>query len=261
MIKLVSVLDRRADVAPADFYDHWLTSYGPRVQRHAAALGARRYVQSHLIDTPANEALRAARGMLPPVAGVGELWWDSLDDVEAALHDPAARAAWEDLAADENTFVDLSGSQVFLTTEHLIFDHTDRRPLGADAVKVAYLLNRRNGLTVEDCHRTWLQDHGPLVASFAELLHTAKYVQSHTTATELNEQLTAGRDFAAPYDGITEVWLESLVEREGGNSEERRRAGTAMAEDERRFVEMGRSRCFMTKEFVIFDHTGHGEAS
>jgi hypothetical protein len=29
----------------------------------------------------------------------------------------------------------------------------------------------------------------------------------------------------------------------------------ALVEDERRFVEMGASRCFLTKEHTIFDHT------
>ena len=30
---------------------------------------------------------------------------------------------------------------------------------------------------------------------------------------------------------------------------------TKLVEDERRFVEMSRSRCFLTKEHVIFDYT------
>ena len=85
------------------------------------------------------------------------------------------------------------------------------------------------------------------MGSFAELMHTAKYVQSHTTAGDLNDELKAGRGYADPYDGITEGWLESLAEREDGSTDERRSAGAAMVEDEMRFVEMGRSRCFMTK--------------
>jgi hypothetical protein len=118
--------------------------------------------------------------------------------------------------------------------------------------KVTYLLTRKDGTSVEDCHRTWLADHGPLVASFARASGMARYVQSHTIAPEINQLIGAGRGLAAPLDGITEVWV-----RPGGapspDPETARRAGPILVEDERRFVEMGRSRCFMTREHEIFD--------
>ena len=97
MIKLVYVIERRADVTPQDFYDYWLNSHGPRVRGHAEAIGARRYVQSHTMDTPMNEALRSARGMMGPVAGITEVWWDSLEAFQAAAGNrPASRpcATW-----------------------------------------------------------------------------------------------------------------------------------------------------------------------
>src|SRR5450432_2483706 len=104
MIKLVYVVERRADVAPKDFHDYWLNAHGPRVRGHAGAIRARRYVQSHLIDTPGNEGLRASRGMLDPTPGITEVWWDSLDDFQAAAGDPAGADALADLADDEATF-------------------------------------------------------------------------------------------------------------------------------------------------------------
>ena len=256
MIKLVYVLERRGDVAPTDFHDYWLRSHGPRVRGHAGAIRARRYVQSHLMDTPLNEGLRAARGMLGPVPGITEVWWDSLEDFQAAVADPAGAAALADLAEDEAKFIDIAKSQVLLTRENLIFDFTGGRKFGPDAVKCTYLLARRADLTVEACHQTWLTDHGPLVASFARALHMARYIQSHTIAPEINQGFVAGRGLAPPLDGITEVWMRSTDDLgAGGATEEGRRGGPALVEDERRFVEMGRSRCFFTREHEIFDYT------
>ena len=254
MIKLVYVLNRRAAVPEKEFYDYWLNAHGPRVRGHAKAIGARKYVQSHLIDTPANETLRAPRGMLPPIAGITEVWWDSLPAFQAATREPAAQGALADLAEDEAKFIDIAGSQVFLTSEHLIFDYTDAEKLGPDAIKCTYLLARRDDLSVEACHQTWLNDHGPLVKSFAKVSHMAKYVQSHTIAPEINAGMVAGRGLAAPLDGITEVWIAD-PNAGGPPTDASRKASEAMAEDERRFVDMGRSRCFMTKEHEIFDHT------
>jgi hypothetical protein len=252
MIKLVYVLERRADVTPADFHDYWLNAHGPKVRGHAKAIRARRYVQSHLIDTPANEALRAPRGMLGAVPGITEVWWDSLAEFQAAMTDPAGAAAIADLAADEATFIDIAKAQIFLTREHPIFDFTGGRKFGPEAVKCTYLLARRADLSVEACHETWLIDHGPLVASFARASRMARYVQSHTIAPEINQGLAAERGLAEPLDGITEVWFRSMDDLGGGGGESPSNGGP-LAEDERRFVEMGRSRCFFTREHEIFD--------
>jgi hypothetical protein len=82
----------------------------------------------------------------------------------------------------------------------------------------------------------------------------ARYIQSHTIAPEVNAGFVAGRGLAAPLDGITEVWMRSMEAGDaGGGTDGGRRAGAALVEDERRFVEMGRSRCFMTREHEIFD--------
>jgi hypothetical protein len=252
VIKLVYAIERRADVPLADFYDYWLKAHAPRVKGHAEAIGARRYVQSHTIDTPANEAMRASRGMLAPLPGITEVWWESLAAFQAALADPAGQAAMAALAEDEARFIDTAKSQIFLTAENLIFDFTGGAKFGPDVQKVTYLLTRKDGMTAEDCHRTWLADHGPLVASFARASGMARYVQSHTIAPEINQMIGAGRGLAAPLDGITEVWV-----RPGGapspDPETARHAGPILVEDERRFVEMGRSRCFMTREHEIFD--------
>lgn len=255
MIKLVYVIERRADVAAKDFHEYWLKSHGPKVRGHAAAIGARRYVQSHLMDSPLNEAMRASRGMPPEVAGITEVWWDSLEAFLASSASPAGAAALADLAQDEDRFIDVPKSQVFLSQEHTIFDFTAGKKFGPDAVKCTYLLARRPELTVEACHATWVADHGPVVASFARALRMARYVQSHTIAPEVNAGFVAARGLAAPLDGITEVWMRSLDDlAAGGTTKEGRRGGPAMIEDERRFIDMSRSRCFFTQEHEIFDY-------
>jgi hypothetical protein len=105
---------------------------------------------------------------------------------------------------------------------------------------------------VEACHETWLTDHGPLVASFARASSMARYVQSHTIAPEVNRSLASARGLADPLDGITEVWFRSMDDLGGGGGEAPGDGGP-LAEDERRFVDMGRSRCFFTREHEIFD--------
>lgn len=256
MIKLVYVIVRRADLSPDAFRDYWLNRHGPLVAAQAQALRLRKYVQSHLVDHPMNEALRGVRGMLEPVDGITEVWWDSVADMEAAYATLDGAKSGAVLAEDEAQFIDFAKSCVFLTEEHEIFDRTGGRGPGPEAVKATYLLARRNGLSQAECHDTWLNDHGPLVASFAEPLHMAKYVQSHATAPEVNARFEAQGKFSPPLDGLTEVWANSLRELEAGSDTPAGRvASAALVTDERRFVQMDRSRCFLTREHLIFDHT------
>lgn len=255
MLKLVYVISRRGDLSPEAFVDHWLNRHAPLVKEAAPAIGALRYVQSHFHGHPANEAMRSSRGMLPPVDGVTEVWWESRAAFEAAYRTPEGQAAAARLAEDEARFIDFTRSQVFMTEEHEIFDHRDRRPLGEGALKVTYLLAGRDGMAREDVQRTWLNDHGPLVASFADLLLMARYVQSHTVENDLNAGFRASRGYLPPLQGITEVWLAGESDLEAsGRTEEQRAAAMALVADERRFVAMDRSRCFLTREHLIFDH-------
>ncbi len=253
MIKLVYVITRRSDLTPAAFFEYWRNTHGPLVAAQAEALRLRKYVQSHTVDTPANESMRSVRGMLPPVDGITEVWWDSLDEMEAAYATDAGAASGRVLATDEARFIDFSRSQVFLTEEHLVFDRTDGRGVGADALKVTYLLSRKAGMSQQACHQTWLRDHGPLVASFAETLQMQKYVQSHAIAPEWNDRVAAG-GYAPPLDGITEVWTAGPGAPPPADPAAAEQAASALAEDERRFVNMAASRCFMTREHLIFDH-------
>ena len=93
---------------------------GPLVRSVAEVLGIRRYVQSHTLDTPINDALRASRNTEPRYDGVAELWWESVDDFVGRLADPDAQAASGALLEDERRFIDLEATSIFLTEEHEI---------------------------------------------------------------------------------------------------------------------------------------------
>jgi uncharacterized protein (TIGR02118 family) len=121
MIKFVYVVRRRPDVTPEAFRKYWLENHGPLVRKHAQALRAKRYVQSHTLDVPLNQIAQHARGTQPAFDGITELWWDSIEDVIAASQSPEGQQANMTLAQDEARFCDLQNCSVFFTEEHTIF--------------------------------------------------------------------------------------------------------------------------------------------
>jgi len=122
VLKLVYCVRRRADVSPEAFRKYWLESHGPLVRKHAHALGAQRYVQSHTLDSPLlNAAAQQPRGSKSAYDGITEVWWESQEALTAALSTPQGESANRALAEDEGRFCDLPNCSVFFTEEHTIF--------------------------------------------------------------------------------------------------------------------------------------------
>lgn len=119
MIKLVYCLRRLPELSLQDFQRYWRDSHGPLVRERAVALGIRRYVQVHTLDSPLNGALAASRSSPgEPFDGVAELWWDSLDEFSASAGTPEGREAARELFEDEKRFIDFSRSVIFVAREH-----------------------------------------------------------------------------------------------------------------------------------------------
>ena len=77
MIKFVMCLTRPPDMTREEFKDYWMSKHGPFFMSNADTMGAKKYVQSHTLDTHLNEGLRTSRGMLPEFDGVAEAWFES----------------------------------------------------------------------------------------------------------------------------------------------------------------------------------------
>jgi uncharacterized protein (TIGR02118 family) len=123
MIKLVFTLRRREGMTREDFQRYWREEHAPLVRRHAEVLRIRRYVQTYARDTDLDEALAGARGSEPRTFdGVAELWWESFEDLVAASSSEEGRAAGQALLEDEQRFIDLANSPIWLGEENVVID-------------------------------------------------------------------------------------------------------------------------------------------
>jgi uncharacterized protein (TIGR02118 family) len=119
-------------------------------------------------------------------------------------------------------------------------------------IKLLFVIRRREETPPEEFHRYWLEEHGPLARSLVEPLAARRYVQSHTVAPELNAQLAATRGTTEAFDGLAELWWDSLEDLISAfTSEEGQTAGRTLLEDEAKFIDFGRSSLFVTEEHVI----------
>ena len=123
VVKLLFCLRRLPHLSREEFQRYWRERHAPLVASHAQALGIRRYVQRHTIDEPLFARMGEPRGGLAPYDGVAELWWERVQQRDAAGIE-AARRATRELLEDEARFIDLPNSPVFFVDDHEVIPFT-----------------------------------------------------------------------------------------------------------------------------------------
>ena len=118
MIKFVMCITRHPDMTREEFQDYWMNKHGPFFMENAGAMRAKKYVQSHTIDTPLNEGLRSSRGMLAEYDGVAEVWYESEQDLMEAMSSSEGQKLSAALLEDEGNFIDHAKSSAFIVKEH-----------------------------------------------------------------------------------------------------------------------------------------------
>jgi uncharacterized protein (TIGR02118 family) len=120
-------------------------------------------------------------------------------------------------------------------------------------LKLIYALARKEGLSRDEFQRYWREVHGPLVRDAAEALGIERYVQSHSVATALDDDLRHSRGLEQPaYDGHAELWFrseEALIE--ALSSPAGQEAAQRLLEDEAKFIDFAKSRMVLARETVL----------
>jgi uncharacterized protein (TIGR02118 family) len=132
--------------------------------------------------------------------------------------------------------------------------------LGAEArenlemIKIVFCLRRRPDLTRDEFQTYWRDTHAPLVQSHADALGIRRYVQVHSIDDAISTAVAGPRQSPEPFDGVAELWFDSLdALMTAGSSEAGRVAAAALLEDERHFIDLARSPLLLANEHVVID--------
>jgi EthD domain len=123
-------------------------------------------------------------------------------------------------------------------------------------VKLVLAIRRRKELSEKEFHDYWLTRHAPLVRSFAEAMRASRYVQSHTVSEDVGAAFRQARCVKSTYDGVAEVWWESLETMIAiASNEKGLDAVRTLMQDEAKFIDYENSAMFITEEHEIFNLT------
>lgn len=119
-------------------------------------------------------------------------------------------------------------------------------------IKLTFCLRRKPDLTLDEFQTYWRETHGPLVAERAEVLGIRRYVQVHTADAAGLHAALRNRNGGSPppYDGVAELWFDSLDSFASSDPDAQRAAGELLA-DERNFIDLPNSPLFVAQEHAI----------
>ncbi|HEY0650869.1 EthD domain-containing protein [Phenylobacterium sp.] len=119
-------------------------------------------------------------------------------------------------------------------------------------IKLTFCLVRQSHLSREAFQDYWYGTHAPLVASVAETLQIRRYVQMHSLPPEVSAGIRASRDAPPEFDGVAELWFDSLEAlAENARRPEAQAAGAMLLEDEKRFIDLPKSPLWWGQERVV----------
>ena len=120
-------------------------------------------------------------------------------------------------------------------------------------IKLIFCLRRLPDLSTEQFQQYWFNRHAPLVRTVAPVLKIRRYVQCHSVVdARLTPAIAARGGSVTPYDGVAELWWDSIEDViAAGSTSESRAAGLKLLEDERRFIDLSQSPLYFVREREI----------
>ena len=119
-------------------------------------------------------------------------------------------------------------------------------------IKLTYALVRLPHLSREAFQTYWLETHAPLVASVREALRIRRYVQLHSLPADLSEPFKRTRGGPDGFDGVAQLWWDSFEDMALRDQAAAAEAGRLLLEDERKFIDLGKSPLWWGEEKAIF---------
>lgn len=248
MIKLAVLLKRKPDMSFAQFDQYWDGTHGdlvvsiPEFTRHV-----RRYSQAHIIDPTYDGAGMAWKRA--DYDGIAEVWFDNAAAMVTAFNEQR----FVDLVGpDDAKFIDPSAVCTMVTEE------IEKIALnGAPKVKLSVVIKRRAGMSFEEFDHYWNHIHGAIVTGVPEFTrHVRRYVQSHWLPgySGAGDTSKLGSQWRrAPFDGIAELWFDSIADMVTAFNEPQFMA--KIAPDDEKFVDAVHTQLFTLREIEKFPTT------
>jgi len=122
-------------------------------------------------------------------------------------------------------------------------------------IKLVFCARRLPHMSRAEFQKYWYENHGTMVKKYAAALRIRRYVQVHTLDHPIQEAFRQSRGGPEAYDGVAELWWDSLDELMGAAAKDPKwqEASLALLEDEKKFIDLPNSPLLVATERPVVD--------
>jgi uncharacterized protein (TIGR02118 family) len=218
MIKRIAFVRRSPELSAEEFHARWSGPYATLVAGNAATADhLQRYEQNR--RKPRDYDRTDA-----PYDGAEVQWFDSWDGYQAMLADPRYGPVQE---AESELFATEDLIEVFTEEEQVVIAGPDERP--DRLTKLVCGVRRKPGMDLDEFHRYWWEDHGPLNRDTpAVRKYFIRYEQNHRLRSDYARE-------ECDLEGVTIEWFPSTRDFFGMATDPESR--DVIAADEQKFLD------------------------
>ena len=122
-------------------------------------------------------------------------------------------------------------------------------------IKLVFCARRLPHMSRAEFQKYWYENHGTMVKKYAAALRIRRYVQVHTLDSPIQEAFRQSRGGPEAYDGVAELWWDSLEDLMGAAAKDPKwqEASLALLEDEKKFIDLANSPLLVATERPVVD--------
>ena len=204
MIKMMAAICRKPGMTHSEYLAYVQHVHATISNENPVTL--RRYVQNHVFDSAFGSQAHSVHTMTVARDSVTELWWDSVQDMQATFAHEHVRTK---VGPDGANFADVSRTLSVVAVE---VEQSVPHPGVAVGAKVLHYLRKLPDLSLSEFFDRWAQAHQLALAAAPLAAATLRRCIHNQQRSEFNPMLAYfGAKDIAVYEGIGSLWFDNVA--------------------------------------------------
>ncbi|MDA8879950.1 EthD domain-containing protein [Pseudomonadales bacterium] len=263
MFKISFFIKKMDDISAEDFRQYWLEEHARLQMAYVEQIGVRQYIKCEVLpDHPLTIAGMKNYQTGPIRYDFVDHWiFNDIEDLRQGAANTTVQELMQEAYASENDWIDLSNSNVHMSTDLVQFFPADanevRATEGSPYLKIYYHVRILPHLTRQQAQLHWNACHGCESRQHIRYSQQKKYLQSHAIDSTFVDNLVSNRGYEVDSTiiGHAEGWVGLNPLPNDFSEEEEARIASMTMDDIDLFSDKKRGSVFFATEHYILNDT------
>lgn len=263
MFKISFFIKKKDNIKREDFSQYWLAEHAQLQMAYIEKIGVRQYIKCEVLPNHPMTIAGMKNYQTGPVCFdfVDHWIFNDIEDLRHGAADSAVQNLMDEAYASENDWIDLSSSNVHMSTDLAQFFPVDanevRATEGSEFLKIYYHVRILPHLNRQQAQLHWNACHGGESRQHISYSQQKKYIQSHAIDSTFVDKLVSNRGYEVDPTiiGHAEGWVGVNPLPKDFSAEEEARIASMTMDDIDLFSDKKRGSVFFATEHYVLDDT------